>query len=174
MALLINRTQADKASSAFTAKMTRINVHITTRQADLADIDTLAPLFDAYRQFYGRASDLSGARAFLHARLHHGESVVFLAFDAAGQAVGFTQLYPSFSSTAMARIFVLNDLFVCASARQQGVGTGLLTAAADHARSAGAVRLTLSTATTNATAQAVYAAAGWERETQFHVYNLTV
>ena len=154
--------------------MTVTNMPITTRQADLADLDTLAPLFDAYRQFYGRTSDLSGAHAFLHARLHHGESVVFLAFDAGGQAVGFTQLYPSFSSTAMARIFVLNDLFVCASARQQGVGTSLLTAAADHARSAGAVRLTLSTATTNATAQAVYAAAGWQRDTQFHTYNLAL
>ena len=75
--------------------------------------------FDAYRQFYGRASDLSGAHAFLRERFDHGESVVFLAFDAGGQGVGFTQLYPSFSSTAMARIFVLNDLFVCASARQQ-------------------------------------------------------
>lgn len=154
--------------------MTVTNMPITTRQAVLADIDTLAPLFDAYRQFYGRTSDLSGAHAFLRERFDHGESVVFLAFDAGGQAVGFTQLYPSFSSTAMARIFVLNDLFVQASARQQGVGTRLLAAAADHARSIGAVRLTLSTATTNATAQAVYEAAGWQRDAQFCVYNLAL
>jgi GNAT superfamily N-acetyltransferase len=154
--------------------MTTPNMPITTRQATLIDVDTLAPLFDAYRQFYGRASDPNGARTFLHERLHHGESVLFLAFDAGGEAVGFTQLYPSFSSTAMARIFVLNDLFVQASARQQGVGTRLLAAAADHARSIGAVRLTLSTATSNATAQAVYEAAGWQRDAQFYVYNLAV
>lgn len=154
--------------------MTTPNMPITTRQATLIDVDTLAPLFDAYRQFYGRASDPNGARAFLRARFDHGDSVLFLAFDAGGEAVGFTQLYPSFSSTAMARIFVLNDLFVCASARQQGVGTRLLATATDHARSVGAVRLTLSTATSNATAQAVYEAAGWQRDAQFYVYNLAV
>ncbi len=147
---------------------------ISVRQAVLADLDTLAALFDSYRQFYGRNADLSGARSFLCDRFNHGESVIFLAFDGGGTAAGFTQLYPSFSSTAMARIFVLNDLFVQASARQQGVGTCLLAAAADYARSVSAVRLTLSTATTNETAQAVYAAAGWERDAQFHVYNLAV
>jgi hypothetical protein len=80
--------------------MTVTNMPITTRQAVLADLDTLAPLFDAYRQFYGRASDPSGAHAFLRERFRHGESAVFMAFDSSGQAVGFTQLYPSFSSTA--------------------------------------------------------------------------
>jgi len=79
---------------------------IEVRQANAADIALLVPLFDAYRLFYRQESDLEGARRFLMERLNHNQSVIFLAFhdDA---AIGFTQLYPSFSSAAMARIYIL-------------------------------------------------------------------
>ena len=146
--------------------------NITIRQAAIDDLDAVAPLFDAYRQFYGRPSDPEGARAFLDDRLQRRESVVFLAFDGE-QAVGFTQLYPSFSSVSMAPIVILNDLYVDARARQRGVGTQLLAAAVEHARSVGAIRLTLTTTTTNLTAQRVYEAAGWKRDDVFYVYNFT-
>jgi len=116
---------------------------ITIRQAVLADLDAVTLLFDAYRQFYGQASDEAAAKIFLQARFEHGQSVVLLA-ESQGQAVGFTQLYPSFSSVSMARVLVLNDLFVAPTARRLGVGEALLTAAADHARQLDAVRLSLS------------------------------
>ena len=93
---------------------------ITIRQAVLDDLDDIVPLFDAYRQFYKRESDLDAARAFLDDRLQRRESVVFLAFDGEA-AVGFTQLYPSFSSVSMAPIQILNDLYVDPSARKYGV-----------------------------------------------------
>ena len=75
---------------------------ITIRQAVLADLDVVAGLFDGYRQFYDQVSDLQAARNFLQARFDHGQSVILLA-ESQGQAVGFTQLYPSFSSVSMAR-----------------------------------------------------------------------
>ncbi len=140
------------------------------RQASVFDLDAIVPLFDAYRQFYGRASDPQGARAFLRERFEHGQSLILLARTGSGDAVGFTQLYPSFSSTAMARIFVLNDLFVVPDARRHRVGWQLLEAAASHARALGAVRLTLSTAVDNVVAQALYRANGWLRDDQFHVF----
>jgi len=146
---------------------------IAIRRATAADLDLLAPLFDRYRRFYNKPGDLEGARQFLGARLEHDESVVFLALDGAA-AIGFTQLYPSFSSAAMARIFVLNDLFVAEKARQRGVGTALLSAAADHGRQTGAVRLVLSTELTNATAQRLYEKTGWKRDTVFCVYQLAL
>jgi len=68
-------------------------------------------LIDAYRQFYKQSSDVASAYEFLKERFSHGESVIFLAFEG-DQALGFTQLYPSFSSVSMARVFILNDLFV--------------------------------------------------------------
>jgi len=143
----------------------------TVRQATLADLDNLTRLFDAYRQFYGRDSDLLAARAFLLARFNHGESALFIAHD--GQrAVGFVQLYPAFSSVSLARTFILNDLFVDENYRQQGVGSQLMSAAKAYAKALGAVRLSLSTARTNTVAQSAYAANGWQRDEQFFVYHL--
>jgi GNAT superfamily N-acetyltransferase len=146
---------------------------VTIRRATVADINIVAPLFDAYRQFYGQRSDPEGARRFLQDRLQREESIVFLAFEGEA-AIGFTQLYPSFSSASMARIFVLNDLFVSPEARRGGTGSALLRAAADYGRRAGAVRLTLSTELTNTTAQSVYEENGWKRDTAFCVYQLAL
>ncbi|QDV50661.1 GNAT family N-acetyltransferase [Gimesia fumaroli] len=146
---------------------------ITVRQATLADRDILAPLFDSYRQFYGRSSDLGAAREFLSARFNHGESVLFLAFDAE-TPVGFAQLYPSFSSVSLARTFILNDLFVSPDGRRKGVGTQLLTAAIEYARSLKAIRLSLATEITNETAQALYQSTGWKRDEQFYAYHFTL
>src|SRR2546425_347612 len=117
---------------------------VELRQATVADLDLLVPLFDAYRQFYRQPSEPERARRFLQERFEHNQSVIFLAFKDAA-AIGFTQLYPSFSSGAMARIFILNDLFVAPEARGRGAGSALLQAAAQYGRSVGAIRLVLST-----------------------------
>lgn len=146
---------------------------IEVRQATVADLDALVPLFDAYRRFYRRPGAPERARAFLLDRFIHLESVIFLAF-VEGAAVGFAQLYPSFSSVSMARIYILNDLFVTPDSRARGTGAALLQAAADYGRRTGAVRLVLSTEETNATAQSVYEKNGWKRDTAFRVYELTL
>ena len=144
---------------------------VEIRQATVADLDRLVPLFDAYRQFYRHPSDLARARRFLLDRFEHNQSIIFLAWDRAA-AVGFTQLYPSFSSGAMARIFVLNDLFVTPGARRRGTASALLQAAARYGQRFGAVRLVLSTEVTNTKAQALYESLGWKRDTAFYVYEL--
>lgn len=144
-----------------------------TRAATPADISDLALLFDAYRQFYGQPSDVAGAAVFLSQRLAHRQSTIFVA-QAAERLIGFTQLYPSFSSTRMAPIFILNDMFVTPDARQQGAASALLRAAADLARAQGALRLTLSTAHDNLAAQALYERQGWTRDTAFRTYNLAL
>jgi ribosomal protein S18 acetylase RimI-like enzyme len=146
---------------------------ITVRQAVLSDLGALAPLFDSYRQFYGRPSDLPAASGFLSARFNHGESVLFIAHEG-HKAIGFTQLYPSFSSVSLARTFVLNDLFVCECARRKGVASKLMSAAVDYASSLGAVRVSLSTATTNEAAQRLYQSSGWQRDQQFQVYHFSI
>jgi len=145
----------------------------TIRQATVDDVEQLAPLFDAYRQFYGRTSDVAAAQAFLLARFANRESTLFIAHQRE-MAIGFAQLYPSFSSVSLARIFILNDLFVQEQARRTGVASSLLSAAATFAVSLGAVRLSLSTALTNDAAQALYRSAGWNRDQQFSVYHLAL
>lgn len=147
---------------------------ITVRRAQLADVAVVAPLFDAYRQFYGKPSDPGLAARFLTERLANGESIVYVAETRDGEAVGFTQLYPSFSSVSTGRIYILNDLFVAPSARRANVGRGLLHAAREFARGKGALRLTLSTAKSNEKAQALYESEGWVRDEQYYHYSLTL
>jgi ribosomal protein S18 acetylase RimI-like enzyme len=144
-----------------------------TIRAGLEHLDMLAGLFDAYRQFYGQLSDLTGARRFLEARLRGGDSVVFLARRDDGAGVGFVQVYPSFTSVGMRPIWILNDLYVAPQARRTGVGRSLLEAARELARSTGAARLQLSTAKDNAAAKALYRAAGY-RMAEFDQYELAV
>jgi GNAT superfamily N-acetyltransferase len=122
---------------------------IIARQATVLDIDLLVPLFDGYRQFYRQPSEPDRIRRFLLDRFEHNQSVIFVAVRGDGAAVGFTQLYTSFSSGALARIYVLNDLFVGSFARRAGAGAALLEAAADYARRIGALRLVLSAELTN-------------------------
>ena len=146
---------------------------VEVRQATVEDLDLLVPMFDAYRQFYRQRSDPERARRFLLERFEHGQSVIFLAFEG-DAAIGFTQLYPSFSSGAMARIFILNDLFVTPEERKRGAGSALLRAASEFAHRIGALRLVLSTELTNSTAQSLYERSGWKPDTTFCVYQLAV
>jgi len=143
------------------------------RQAGPADADVVAPLFDAYRQFYEQPSDLTLARRFIVERLERAESVVFLA-ERDGRAVGFVQLYPLFSSTAARprRLWLLNDLFVAPEARGSGIGRALLARARRLAEETGATGLELATARSNTTAQRLYESVGYRRDDAFLRYEL--
>lgn len=142
------------------------------KRATLADLDALAPLFDAYRVFYQQPSDPVRARSFLRERLDREDSAILLATHG-GAALGFTQLYPLLSSVRTGRLWLLNDLYVQAPGRRKGIGLALLDAAAGFARDDGAIGLMLETGVDNAPARALYRAAGWQEEhTQW--YSLAV
>ena len=136
---------------------------ITTHRAGPADLDALVPLFDAYRQFYGQPSDQERSREWLRSRLRMGESVAFVAMQGSAM-IGFTQLYPMFSSVRTARTWILNDLYVNDAARCSGAGRALLDAAAQFAREDGAMGISLETTHDNAAARALYQAAGWNED----------
>ncbi len=143
---------------------------VTVFRATTEHVSDVAVLFDGYRQSYGQASDLDGATSFIAARLQQGDSAVFLARDRM-TAVGFTQLYPSYSSVAMRRMWILNDLFVVKSARRTGVATSLMEQAQRFAADTLAVRLALATAIGNQPAQTLYEKIGWVRDEAFVHYN---
>jgi ribosomal protein S18 acetylase RimI-like enzyme len=146
---------------------------MSIRHATLEDLDLVAPLFDAYRQFYRQPHDLPLARAFLQARLAAGDSVVYLAEDD-GTVQGFVQLYPLFSSTGPrpGRIWLLNDLYVVPPAQGRGVGRRLMDRARQLAEETGAQSIELATARSNTRAQALYASLGYRREEEFFYYSL--
>jgi ribosomal protein S18 acetylase RimI-like enzyme len=148
---------------------------ITILQVDVEEVELVAPLFDAYRQFYAQPPDLEGATDFLTERLGNNESVIFLALVGEGEQqtpVGFTQLYPLFSSTRMRPMWLLNDLFVASEARRLGVGRALLQHARLFAMESGAAEMMLQTAATNTSAQALYESLGWTRDDEYYTYLL--
>ena len=145
-------------------------IKIKTRLAKSRDLDDVAALFDAYRQFYQQPKNLKLARRYIGERFRRKESVIFVAEDGNGKLVGFTQLYPTFCSVRAAHTFVLYDLFVDPAARRTGAGRALMLAAEAHCRKAGAARMELSTAKTNVPGQSLYESLGWIRDEAFLVY----
>lgn len=127
-------------------------------------MELVVRLFDNYRVFYQKESDVAGARKFLTERLSNNESVVFLASmkeNGESGPIGFTQLYPTFSSSRMAKNWILNDLFVEPNYRNQGIGKRLIDAAMQFAKDDGATFVKLETAHDNKTARSVYEGIGF-------------
>lgn len=145
-----------------------------TRRANIKDINKIAPLFDAYRQFYEQEPNLEFAQEFISARLNNNESIIFIAEDETQNALGFCQIYPSFCSVLGAPIYVLYDLFVSPDARKSGLGKLLLEQAYEHAKANNIPRMDLTTAKTNLTAQSLYESLGWARDDIFFAYNKSV
>ena len=139
---------------------------ITIRQATIDDIPTVAYLFDKYRQWYKQEPNLEGAIDFLQSRTENGESVILVAMEE-GEQIGFTQLYPIFSSVSMSKAWLLNDLFVIESQRGKGVATKLLEAAKNVGINTESKWLMLQTSDWNSEAQALYEKNGWVRESDF-------
>ena len=135
---------------------------MTIITAHIEHLDLIVSLFDAYRVFYGKPSDKNAAKQFLFERLKNRDSVIFLAL-VDNEAVGFTQLYPSFSSVSMKPIYILNDLFVTEAYRKQGIGVALLNKAKELCREQKYKGLALQTETTN-TAQHLYERLGWKKD----------
>lgn len=142
---------------------------VEVRRAHAKDLDSIAPLFTAYREFYRQPRNPEADRAFIRERLENGDSVILIA-ELDGEPVGFTQLYPTFSSVALKRVWILNDLYTADGARGRGVATKLMRQAAAHARETGARGLVLETTPDNEKAQRLYEELGWKRDRHYHYF----
>lgn len=145
---------------------------VRIHRADTTHLDGVARLFDAYRGFYGQPSNLNQSREFIAQRMARDESVIFLAQDSAGEALGFVQLFPTFSSIEAHRTWLLGDLFTAPAARGRGVGTQLMNTARAFALLSGAKGLTLETAVDNLSAQGLYESLGYVRDPGYYTYCL--
>lgn len=143
------------------------------RRASLSDLIQLCRLFDLYRVFYKQSSDIEKAESFLRARLDKQDSVVFVA-ERDGRLVGFTQLYPSFSSVSMKRLWILNDLYVDEASRGKQIGKGVLECSRLFAVETQAKGLILSTQKTNQIGQRLYQTSGYKQDEEFLHYALLV
>jgi ribosomal protein S18 acetylase RimI-like enzyme len=149
-------------------------MQIIIARATLKEVDGIAELFDAYRVFYQQSADKALARAFITERLEKSESVIFYAKSDQGRYLGFTQLYPTFSSVSAKRLWILNDLFVSDTARNMGLGSKLLNRAKEFAQQNQAKGISLQTAADNLGAQRLYEGLGYKPVTEYQAYFLAL
>lgn len=131
----------------------------------------VVPLFNAYREFYGQSSDLQQAEQFIQERVMGAESIICLAY-LEEEPVGFAQLFPVFSSVAMKRAFLLNDLFVAKQARKQGVAQALMEQCYSYCQQEDARYMMLETARDNVQAQKLYEKMGMTIDETVYYYSI--
>ncbi|GGH15547.1 GNAT family N-acetyltransferase [Pedobacter zeae] len=128
--------------------------------------------------FYNQFSDIGMATAFIGERLQHNESIIFLAINQdTEQPVGFTQLYPKYSSIRLDKNWILNDLYVAEDYRKQGIGRKLIKTVMDFARTKGSTFVQLETAIDNFTAQQLYESIGFvkqQNDEDFFLYKIAL
>lgn len=148
-----------------------MNAINNVRIATVADLEQVTRLFDLYRCFYGKESNLNESADFISERLENNDSVIFIFETDDRTLAGFTQLYPIFSSISAKKAWVLNDLFVCHEFRSQGIACQLIRQSLAFCQSSGAKWVSLQTATDNFAAQRLYHKLGFVQDTQFLNYN---
>lgn len=149
---------------------------IEIKRIDENEANLVVGLFNQYRIFYGKFSDLGMAKAFIDARLENNESVIFVALDE-NKPVGFTQLYPKYSSVRLIKNWILNDLFVDPDYRKQGIGEKLIKTVMDFAKGQGSTYVQLETAVDNFTAQSLYEQIGFVKQgldEEFLLYKIEI
>ncbi len=145
------------------------------KQATINDLDDIVELFDKYRIFYGQKSDIDAAKKFIYEKFEHRESIIFIAKDlSSNKVLGFTQLYPVFSSISMQRSLVLNDLFVLDEFRKIGIAELLMKEAKSYGKKINSKGIELSTAKDNFAAQSLYKKLSYEKDEDFFHYFLSL
>ncbi|MVN91904.1 GNAT family N-acetyltransferase [Mucilaginibacter aquatilis] len=147
------------------------------KRIDVDELNLVADLFDQYRVFYKQQPDKAASTSFLSQRLSNKESVIFVALDGADQPVGFTQLYPKYSSAKLTKNWILNDLYVAEAYRKRGIGEQLIKTAMEFGKQTGATFIQLETQKENYTAQSLYKAIGFEQQEltdDFLLFKITI
>jgi len=125
-----------------------------------ADYDQWLPLWDGYNTFYDRhgatALDPAITATTWERFFNEGEPVHALVAEQGGRLVGLTHYLFHRSTTAIAPICYLQDLFTSEAARGHGVGRALIEGVYARARAAGASRVYWQTHETNKTAMQLY------------------
>ena len=143
------------------------------KNVSMNNLDDLVGLFDQYMVFYKKPSSPAKYKEYLRERIKNNEATIFLAYDDTGSPVGFSLNYHTFSSVSQGKVVVLNDLFVSSGHRKKGIGNVLISSSLNLAKEIGALRVDLSTAKDNATAQTLYEKIGFKKDTEYFSYSLS-
>jgi ribosomal protein S18 acetylase RimI-like enzyme len=150
------------------------------KRINSAERHLVADLFNQYRVYYEQPSNIALADEYLKERLENNESVVFIALleeNGTSLPIGFTQLYPTYSSVRATKNWILNDLFVHPEYRNLGAGQKLIRTVMQFAKETGATFVQLETGIDNIHAQRLYETIGFTRQApdaDFYVYRIAI
>ena len=138
---------------------------IEIKKIKSSENDIVIELFDKYRMFYKQSSDIELARKYIKDRLEQNEAQVYVAFEKENsKPIGFTLLYPKFSSVSATKNWHIGDLYVEIDHRKKGIGEILLSTALNFAKNEGANFISLNTAIDNYSAQKLYENFGFVKQ----------
>jgi GNAT superfamily N-acetyltransferase len=130
------------------------------RPVSRSDYERWLPLWDGYNAFYGRSGETALAPEITRmtwARFFDAyEPVHALVAESGDRLLGLTHYLFHRSTTAIAPVCYLQDLFTDPAARGLGIGGALISEVYESARQAGASRVYWQTHETNRTAQQLY------------------
>ena len=144
------------------------------RKAKNQDLDYLSELFDKYRVFYSKETDIESAKSFLSERISNNDSEIFVAESTENKLLGFVQLYPLFSSTRMKKLWLLNDLFVNSDNRGKGISVGLINKAKELVKQSNACGMFLETEKSNSIGNNLYPKTGFELNKGSNFYEWSI
>jgi len=131
------------------------------REAKKLDLDQLSILFNSYRMFYGKESNIIISKNFLESRLSNKDSKLFIC-EVNNILTGFVQLYPLFSSTRVSKYWLLNDLFVDSKYRGKGYSKLLIDKAKELVKESNACGMMLETEKSNKIGNNLYPKTGFK------------
>jgi len=133
---------------------------LVVRPVARSDYEQWLPLWDGYNAFYGRSGPTAlplDVTRMTWARFFDAyEPVHALVAESGDRLLGLTHYLFHRSTTAIAPVCYLQDLFTDAAARGKGVGQALIHEVYAQAKHAGASRVYWQTHQTNHTAQELY------------------
>lgn len=139
------------------------------REVKISDIDNLSSLFNSYRMFYGKDSNIGVAKKFLESRIKLCDSKIYVS-EVDQCLTGFVQLYPIFSSTRVSKYWLLNDLFVDANERGKGYSKHLIKKAKDLVKDTSACGMMLETDKNNNIGNNLYPSQGFKKNIASNFY----
>ena len=139
------------------------------REAKKSDLDQLSKLFDSYRMFYGKESNIDISKKFLESRLSNKDSKVFVC-EVNNILTGFVQLYPLFSSIRVSKYWLLNDLFVDSEYRGNGYSKLLIDKAKELVKESNACGMMLETEKSNKIGNNLYPETGFKKNNLSNFY----
>ena len=137
------------------------------------DFEKIGEVFNLYRQFYEKESNIEACRNYIYERLINNEAQIFY-IENEKECMGITQLYTTFDSLELSKKIILYDLFVRSEYRNKGIGRMLMNAAKSFAEKKGVTSIELSTSINNKNAQSLYESLEYQRDTEFYDYYLTI